>query len=380
MMIGERQTVFAQLGRDTVLESAMAEVRQLYLEDEIPWVIGYSGGKDSSAIVQLVWNAIAALPADKRQKPIHVISTDTLVENPVVAAWVNKSLEIMRLTAQVKGLPIAPHRLTPEVKDTFWVNLIGKGYPAPRHKFRWCTDRLKIMPANKFIMDVVRANGEAILVLGMRSAESQARAANLAKHAQNSVRERLTPNASLPNSLVYTPIESWSDDDVWEYLLQVENPWGIDNHHLMSLYRGASADGECPLVVDTSTPSCGNSRFGCYVCTMVDEDKSMSAMIQNDADKDWMLPLLDLRKELDFRGELLRAKERDNREFRRMDGRLTLHTPKKKSRFDNGSVESYLVHGPHIRKKRVHAGSGGYWKPNKLSGSLDRRILAILSF
>ena len=58
------------------------------------------------------------------------------------------------------------------------------------------------------------------------------------------------------------------------------------------MYQGATADNECPLVVDTSTPSCGDSRFGCWTCTLVEKDKSMEAMINNDDDKVWMEPLL----------------------------------------------------------------------------------------
>ena len=156
------------------------EIRELYLWDEIPWVVGYSGGKDSSAVLQLVWLAVRELPVEQRRKPIHVVSTDTLVEQPVVAAWVDASHVKMRQAAAEQGVPITPHRLTPDVKDSFWVNLIGKGYPAPRTTFRWCTSRMKINPSNKFIRDVVRQSGEAILVLGTRKAESQHRARNMA--------------------------------------------------------------------------------------------------------------------------------------------------------------------------------------------------------
>lgn len=340
------QSIFQEVGLSNVVSSLKDEIRQLYAEDRIPWVIGYSGGKDSTAIVQLVWLAIAELPTDKRHKPIHVISTDTLVENPVVAAWVTRSLELMAESAQRLRIPIHPHRLTPEIGDTFWVNLIGRGYPAPRHKFRWCTERLKIKPSNTFIRSVVHQNGEAILVLGTRRAESAARARNMELHAKQALRERLTPNASLPNSLVYTPIERWSNDDVWTFLTQVKNPWGYNNHDLMSMYRGASADGECPLVVDTSTPTCGNSRFGCYVCTLVDQDKSMAAMIQNDHEKEWMEPLLALRNELDFRGDGKREAERSNREFRRNTGKLTYYT--------TSSGEGRLVPGPYTQNARAH--------------------------
>ncbi len=224
----------------------------------------------------------------------------------------------MSTAASEQGLPIVPHKLTPEVENTFWVNLIGKGYPAPRNKFRWCTERLKIMPSNKFIRDVVRSNGEAILVLGTRKAESQRRAITMSKHESKRVRERLAPNASLANSLVYTPIEDWNNDDVWLFLMQVKNPWGHDNKSLLGMYQGATEGGECPLVVDTTTPSCGTSRFGCWVCTLVDKDRSMEAMIKNDEEKVWMTPLLELRNELD------NPDDRGLRDFRRMNGHVQL--------------------------------------------------------
>jgi DNA sulfur modification protein DndC len=312
------RSAFDDVGYAATVEALTSQVQQLYLADEVPWVIGYSGGKDSTAVLQLVWLALAGLPAGQRRKPVHVISTDTLVENPVVAAWVTHSLEVMASTASAQNVPIEPHRLTPAVADSFWVNLIGRGYPAPRPKFRWCTERLKIKPSNAFIRQVVRAHGEAILVLGTRKAESSGRAHRMAELEARRARDLLSPNSALPNCLVYTPVENWSNDDVWTFLMQSPNPWGYSNKDLLSMYQGASPDGECPLVVDASTPSCGDSRFGCWVCTLVDKDKSMSAMIQNDEEKEWMLPLLQLRNELDL------ADDRHLRDFRRMNGTVQL--------------------------------------------------------
>lgn len=308
-------------GFKQAIPELLEEIRELYLADSVPWVVGYSGGKDSTASLQLVWLALAALPPEQRKKKVHVISTDTLVENPVVAAWVTRSLDTMREAAARAHMPIEPHRLTPKVEDTFWVNLIGKGYPAPRPKFRWCTERLKIRPANAFISNMVRKSGEVILVLGTRKAESQIRARTMERLERRRVRDRLSPNASLPNSLVYTPVEDWTNDDVWIFLLQCPNPWGHNNRDLITMYRGASPDGECPLVVDSSTPSCGDSRFGCWVCTLVDKDKSMQAMIQNDEEKEWMLPLLELRNELD-------QDDRHLRDFRRLNGVVQLFNDK----------------------------------------------------
>lgn len=313
------------------------EVAELYLSDDIPWVIGYSGGKDSTAALQLVWFALAKLPAARCRKPVYVISTDTLVENPVVALWVSNSLEKMAEEADRQGLPLTAHRLTPPINNTFWVNLIGRGYPAPRHKFRWCTERLKIMPSTEFIQTVVQQHGEAILVLGSRKAESTARARVMSRFEEKRVRDRLSPNGSLPNSFVYTPLEDWSNDEVWFFLMQMANPWGYNNKDLLTMYQGATDGGECPLVVDTSTPSCGDSRFGCWVCTLVDKDKSMQAMIQNDTEKEWMLPLLELRNELDPPRTI--SGDRSLRDFRRMNGTVQL-------------FHDRPIHGPYKQQVR----------------------------
>jgi DNA sulfur modification protein DndC len=319
------------------------EIRELYQADPIPWIIGYSGGKDSTAVVQLVWQSIEELPPIRRTKAIHVISTDTLVENPVVAKWVEVSLEEMKQAASEKGMPFKPQRLTPSVENTYWVNLIGRGYPAPRHKFRWCTERMKISPSNAFINSIVKGNGEAILLLGTRKKESSRRERTMQEHEKYRVRDRLSPNSTLPGTLVYSPIEDWTNDEVWMFLMQVRNPWGYNNKDLLTMYQGASADGECPLVVDTSTPSCGDSRFGCWVCTLVDKDKSMSAMVQNDEEKEWMYPLLEFRnKYLDFRpadGTRNEQTDRHRRDFRRMHGGITLY---------NGRC----VHGPYTQSSR----------------------------
>ncbi|MFC8181400.1 DNA phosphorothioation system sulfurtransferase DndC [Rhodococcus sp. NPDC057297] len=312
------RSAFDDLGLAGTIDELVLQTQTLYLEDGIPWVIGYSGGKDSTAVLQLVWMAIAALKPEQRTKQVHVISTDTLVENPIVAAWVTHSLETIRAAATQQGLPIEPHRLTPAVADTFWVNLAGRGYPAPRPKFRWCTERLKIKPSNTFIINMVKSHGEAILVLGTRKAESSGRSHRMVELESRRVRDLLSPNDSLPNCLVYSPVENWSNDDVWTFLMQTKNPWGYSNKELLTMYQGASSDGECPLVVDSTTPSCGDSRFGCWTCTLVDKDKSMSAMIQNDEEKEWMLPLLELRNELDV------ADDRHLRDFRRMNGSVQL--------------------------------------------------------
>ena len=292
------------------------QIRQVYLEDKRPWVIGYSGGKDSTCALQLIWKAIESLPEEKRQKSIYVLSSDTLVETPIIINYIDGALAAINSAAREQGMPITARKVVPIVKDSFWVNLIGKGYPAPSKRFRWCTERLKIDPANAFIKNTVARFGEVIMVLGVRKAESTTRAQVMALHRISG--SLLSRHSTLLNAYVYTPIESFGVDDVWTYLLQVPSPWGADNRQLLALYRNAQA-GECPLVVDKNTESCGNSRFGCWVCTVVTKDKAMEALIDNG--EDWLEPLLDLRDELSATQDP--EKKKDVREFRRRSGKVT---------------------------------------------------------
>ena len=299
------------------IDSMKETIRNLYLADDIPWVIGYSGGKDSTAALQLVWISLETLAKEQLKKTVYIINTDTLVESPVVSQWAASSLKKMRQAADEQELPFMVHRLTPKTNNTFWVNLLGRGYPFPRKRFRWCTDRLKIQPVNDFIKERIAEHGEIILVLGTRKSESANRAKTMAHYEKLRVRELLSPNPTLANELVFSPLENWNNNDVWLFLMQYNNPWGYDNRELLTMYKGATADGECPMMVEAGLPSCGKSRFGCWVCTMVEQDKSMEAMIANDSEKEWMTPLLEFRNEIGNE-----EKDRDRRDFRKMGGFL----------------------------------------------------------
>ena len=200
------------------------EIQDVYLSDHRPWVIGYSGGKDSTTCLQLIFYAISELPVEKRNKPIHVIATDTLVETPLMVDIIDNTLKQIRNKATECNIPFITHRLKPQIVDSFWVSLLGKGYPAPSQRFRWCTHRLKIRPANKFITEQLSKHGEVILVLGVRRQESATRAQVISLHSiQNSV---LSRHSTFSGAFVYTPIKEWSINDVWSYLLQVPFPMG----------------------------------------------------------------------------------------------------------------------------------------------------------
>jgi DNA sulfur modification protein DndC len=220
------------------------EIREVYRADDRPWVIGYSGGKDSTTTLQLIWYSLAKLPRDERQKLIYVIASDTLVETPVIVDYIDRTLDRINEAAAKSGMPFQAHKVRPKLEDTFWVKMLGKGYPAPYRRFRWCTDRLKIQPANRFIEERVNQYGEVVLVLGVRRAESATRAQVMSLHRRPG--EQLSRHTTLKSAWVYTPIEHFSTDDVWSYLLSAPSPWGSENRDLVTLYRNAQA-GECPL-------------------------------------------------------------------------------------------------------------------------------------
>lgn len=262
-------------------------------------------------LLQLVWYAIENhVPKELRQsREIYIVCNNTLVENPKILEYTEKVLKKIEAACPVKDMPFIVQRTHPKLEDTFWINLIGKGYPAPNKIFRWCTERLKISPTTRFILEKVNDKGEVIILLGTRESESSNRAKTFKKHQFGTHRLR---RHILPNSYVYTPIKEVTTPEVWEYLMQVPSPWGANNRDLVTIYRNA-AGGDCPLVIDTTTPSCGNSRFGCWVCTVVSKDKSMEALIDNG--EEWMYPLLELRD--------LLAESRDRfdwRQTQRRDG------------------------------------------------------------
>ena len=319
------------------LKDLYKEVQKTYLGDDRTWIIGYSGGKDSTTAMQLIWYALSELPAEKRRKPVHVISTDTLVETPVIVDYINNTLHLIDNAAEEQKMPFKTHKLRPQINDSFWVNLIGRGYPAPQKTFRWCTERMKIKPADKFITETVSEHGEVILILGIRRTESMTRAQVMSLYEIKGT--VLSRHSTLPGAYVYAPIQDFTTADVWTYLLQNKSPWGNNNRDLVAMYQ--NAQGECPLVVDTTTPSCGNSRFGCWVCTVVGKDKSMESMI--DHGQEWMEPLLEFR---DFLADTQDPERKHEiRELKRRMGYVQFRS--EKSSRSKGIAEPEITRGPY---------------------------------
>ena len=267
---------------------------------ERPWIIGFSGGKDSTVLLTLVWMALLKLketiPNYKFKRNVYVVCNDTLVENPRITSYVDDVLIAIEKSAVQNGLPLFVKKTTPKLEQTFWINVIGKGYPVPNNAFRWCTDKLKIRPTSSFLHEQIDEKGEAIVLLGTRYNESASRERSMRKHEVKN--QRLSPHNISPNTMTYAPIKDLFLEEVWYLINAFPSPWGFDNSILFKIYSDASADDyECPTVVTTKEhKSCGQSRFGCWTCTVVTKDKSMTALINNG--KTWLYPLLNFRNDL----------------------------------------------------------------------------------
>ena len=272
-----------------------------------PWIIAYSGGKDSTLLLQLVWEVVAALPGDERKRRVLVVGNDTLVESPLVIQHLRDSLRMIDRAADGARLPIETHITEPCIDQTFWVNVIGRGYIPPTRNFRWCTDRMKILPTNRLLERITRNSKGTVLLVGTRRAESQNRRRAMDRRKVSA--DRMNRHGGVDGCRMFAPLADLDDDDVWMTLIQRKPPWGGTHRRLITLYRNAGG-GECPLVTaKEQAPSCGSSspRFGCWTCTVVKKDRSLRGLIDSGyAEAERMEALFD------FREWLLELREDDS--------------------------------------------------------------------
>lgn len=209
-----------------------------------PWIVGFSGGKDSTVVAHAVFEALGAIPPSQRTRPVHIVSNDTMVESPLVMAHLDEVSGQLQAAIENLSLPITVARTRPDPDKTFWVLLIGKGYPSPNQQMRWCTDRLKIQPTSTYIRDNVSKYGAAVVVLGVRRTESIRRMRTVDKY-ENDRGTNLNLHSSITGAYIFRPIVDLTTDDVWEILGSFHAPWGriasvvvhVENMHRICVVR-----------------------------------------------------------------------------------------------------------------------------------------------
>lgn len=303
------------------LKAAHDAIRTEYLSGRpYPWVVAYSGGKDSTLLLQLTWEVLASLPEEKRHRRIYVVGNDTLVESPLVIGHLKKTLREIGAVAAENALPITTQLTKPHIDQTFWVNVIGRGYIPPTRNFRWCTDRMKIHPTNQLLERLVRSEGGAVLLVGTRRSESDNRRRAMQKRGVTAT--EMNAHSSLDRCWMFAPLADFDDEDVWLVLMQRSPPWANSHRDLITLYKNAGG-GECPLVLTKEdAPSCGTTspRFGCWTCTVVKKDRSLRGLITSGHEDAGVLSRL-----FEFREWLVELREdNNNRQRVRRDGNVRL--------------------------------------------------------
>ena len=297
--------------------TAIDVIREEYVRrHNYPWVVAYSGGKDSTLLLQMTWEVLASLPNSARHRKVYVVGNDTLVESPLVIRHMRSSMKKIAEAAVASNLPIETKITTPNIDQTFWVNVIGRGYIPPTRNFRWCTDRMKIIPTNRLLVRLTRSHRHAVLLVGTRKSESTNRRRNMEKHGASGT--TMNHHSTIPGCLMFAPLAEFQDEDVWITLIQRKPPWGGTHRDLITLYRNAGG-GECPLVLSKEdAPSCGTTspRFGCWTCTVVSKDRSLQGLIDSGHDDTIFFEAL-----YDFREWLMEMRENDsNRQRVRRNG------------------------------------------------------------
>lgn len=321
-------------GNFEVFEKIIQEMMMVYQHDTRPWLVGYSGGKDSTLLVALLYEAISRIEKTQRTKKVYIVTSDTLVENPIVKNYMHNSSKAINDSSKEDGLNIESVILYPDVDKTFWSLVIGLGYPTPEPPgFRWCTERLKIQPMNRFVNERIKESGEIVILLGVRKAESISR--NNRISAREIEGKLLNLHSDIKNAYVYNPLTEIKNELVWEFLLKdgSMSPWGTDMKYLFHLYQGESMGEEQSVIGEIDKdkiPVTGNSRFGCWCCTIVKEDKSLLNFIRKGNPEDKMTRNLEELRE--FRDWLVSIRQsKEYRDTKRRDG-----TEYKKSNGDVG--------------------------------------------
>lgn len=267
------------------IDAALKRIREQYCDNDLPWYLGFSGGKDSTALIAAVYSALLSLR--RPNKTVTILYCDTGVEIPIIAEYVRRTLVDISKQAKWDGVPVRTTIVKPQLNDSFFVKVIGNGYPPPTNKFRWCTDRLRIGPVRRIMKSSSKTH--SIMLLGTRWEESPERTRTLGRFRLNS--DYYFKQAGNANTTIFAPLADFSTRQIWDYLHSDGIPTFLNIPALISLYKAANGNkcsGKCSGCAD-----CTSGRFGCWICTVVRKDRAVTNMV-NDGYPE-LTPLLNFR-------------------------------------------------------------------------------------
>ena len=274
-----------------------------FMEVGRPAVVLFSGGKDSSVLLNLALTAAIEQGRQGRNPMVVIAHSDVGVENPEIQRLVSGEIAKAARFAREHGVTAVVRVATPAFWDTFPVRVIGgRALPTFPDSRRDCQTDLKRLPNERELALIERelvAKGwpQPVLMTGVRRDESAVRAASVKGRGEKAV----TLWTDTEGRLRLSPLLEWAVDDVWQYL-GLANAGVIPSYsrfeETMQTYQAAGGS-SCVVVADAGmqkhSKPC-SSRFGCWVCTAVREDKSLRQMIDTDRDRyGYLAPLAALR-------------------------------------------------------------------------------------
>ncbi|QST02234.1 hypothetical protein IMZ31_22535 (plasmid) [Pontibacillus sp. ALD_SL1] len=118
-------------------------IRSSYKEDSKPWIIPYPHGPNSFTLLHII---LGIMKEEKDPKPVTIVQSQTGNDLPFVLEESNQTFRYINRYAAAYHLPISTEIITPSLEDSFWVNVIGNGFPPPKTNFQYCGETLKIKP------------------------------------------------------------------------------------------------------------------------------------------------------------------------------------------------------------------------------------------
>lgn len=266
-----------------------------------------SGGKDSTAVVILMLEAIKRLKEKGAAvRRCYILNSNTLIDMPALDDYLIDVFSNIEMFVAKHGLDVCIERVIPPCSGRFtWITL-GRGkLPSFPGGSRDCAIDMKIKPMQSRITQIEKeAGGRIISLVGSRSEESVARNASLERFGLTGANV-----VEVDNHLTFAPISDWEVDDVWACIWGVCSDKGqapklfhsflANFEPLVRIYRDAN-EGTCGIVFgDRGNRSPCSSRFGCAFCSLSTRDRSLESLIKENEDLyGFMKPFLRFRAHL----------------------------------------------------------------------------------